>query len=34
MSTRVPPNIEAEQSIIGALMLSKDAIASFLVKFT
>ena len=31
MSTRVPPqNIEAEQSIIGALMLSKDAIASVL----
>ena len=31
MSTRVPPqNIEAEQSILGALMLSKDAIASVL----
>ena len=31
MSTRVPPqNVEAEQSILGALMLSKDAIASVL----
>ncbi|MEK9727847.1 MAG: replicative DNA helicase [Candidatus Margulisiibacteriota bacterium] len=31
MSNRVPPqNIEAEQSILGALMLSKDAIASVL----
>ena len=31
MSERVPPqNIEAEQSILGALMISKDAIASVL----
>ena len=31
MSNRVPPqNVEAEQSILGALMLSKDAIASVL----
>ena len=31
MTNRVPPqNIEAEQSILGALMISKDAIASVL----
>jgi replicative DNA helicase len=31
MSERVPPqNVEAEQSILGALMISKDAIASVL----
>ena len=31
MSERVPPqNIEAEQSILGASMISKDAIASVL----